>query len=182
MLCERPRLLQALAVLASPLFMVSLAQAQEAEAPAEEASPSVNLSLFADTYVSYNSSKSGTAGPYHRAFDNLTPFDPVTGFPSTPGATPDDDPIPSAFGMRNGFGLSMVGLDANFDTGTVGATAFLRFGPTVPIYYAQDMGVAGLDSMLGGFVTIKPTEALTLDAGYFGTIYGAEVAESWINF
>src|SRR5690349_8729742 len=89
MLCERLRLTRALTFVTLPLSFAAAANAQEpaAEAaPAEEPAPSVNLSLFADTYVSYNSSKSGTAGPYHRAFDNLTPFDPVTGFPATPGA------------------------------------------------------------------------------------------------
>lgn len=133
--------------------------------------PSVSFALFADTYVSYNSSETGTPVPGHRAYDNSTPYDPVTGFP-------EDG---SSFVNRNLFGLSFVGLDASFDAGAVGATAFLRFGPSVPIFYAADTGVAGIDSLMGGFVTVKPLPQLTLDAGYFGTIYGAEVAESWVN-
>ncbi len=157
------------------LVMPALASAQEpaaAEPVAEVEAPAhaVTLSLFADTYVSYNSSETGSPVPYHRAYDNSTPPDPVTGFPDPP-----------AFANRSLFGLSFVGLDANFDAGTVGATAFLRFGPSVPIFYAADTGIAGIDSMLGGYVTIKPIEPLVIDAGYFGTIYGAEVAESWIN-
>jgi hypothetical protein len=141
----------------------------------------VKLSMFADTYVSYNSSQSGTPQPYHRAFDNNTPYDPNAGFPATdvPGGA---DPVPQPFGMRNGFGLSVLGLDASFDTGTVGATAFLRFGPSVPIYYANDFGGAGLDSVLGGYVTLRPVPELAIDAGYFGTIYGAEVLENYVNF
>jgi hypothetical protein len=158
------------------LLLPALASAQEpaavavAEPEPEEAPPAVTLSLFADTYVSYNSSQTGSPVPYHRAYDNNTPPDPVTQFPDPPG-----------FANRSLFGLSFVGLDANFDAGTVGATAFLRFGPSVPIFYATDTGIAGIDSMLGGYVTIKPIEPLVIDAGYFGTIYGAEVAESWIN-
>jgi hypothetical protein len=109
--------------------------------------------------------------PLHRAYDNNTPYDPVTDFPDAA----------QGFGSRNGFGLSFVGLDANFDAGVVGATAFVRFGPSVPIFYAADAGSAGIDNILGGFVTVKPNDSLTVDAGYFGTIYGAEVAESWLN-
>ena len=163
------------------LLLPALASAQDpapvavAEPVPEETSPTVNLSLFADTYVSYNSSQTGSPVPYHRAYDNNTPFDPVTEFPT------DDMGVPTGFGNRSLFGLSFVGIDANFDAGTVGATAFLRFGPSVPIFYAADAGIAGIDSILGGYVTIKPIEALVIDAGYFGTIYGAEVAESWIN-
>lgn len=190
MLPVHPRLIGSSALLT--LLLSSLAHAQDAAPPApaveEPAAPAVNVSLFADTYVSYNSAKSGTPAPYHRAYDNNTPYDPLANFPVEVG--PDGEPIvdadgnttPAFLGNRNGFGLSFVGIDASFDTGTVGATAFLRFGPSVPIFYAADTGIAGIDSILGGYVTVKPLPELTIDAGYFGTIYGAEVAESWINF
>jgi len=173
MLPDQSRLFASAALLT--FFASSVAQAQDAApppAPVEEppAAPAVNFNLFADTYLSYNSSQTGSPTPYHRAYDNKTPFDPVTQFPDEGG-----------FGNRSGFGLSFVGLDASFDAGVVGATAFLRFGPSVPIFYGTDGGPAGIDSILGGYITVKPTDALTLDAGYFGTIYGAEVAESWIN-
>jgi hypothetical protein len=177
MLPVHPRLIGSSALLT--LFLSSLAQAQDAPPPAEEAvppKPAVNLAMFADTYVSYNSQKSGTAVPWHRAFDNNTPYDPNAGFPTAADGTP------SSFGARNGFGLSMIGLDASFDTGTVGATAFLRFGPSVPVFYLADMGVSGIDSILGGYLTLKPLPELTIDAGYFGTIYGAEVAENYLDF
>jgi hypothetical protein len=182
MLPAHPRLIGSSALLT--LLLSSLAHAQDAAPPpaeeAEPAAPTVNLALFADTYVSYNSSQSGSAVPYHRAYDNNTPYDPNAKFPSSVG--PDGEVIPGGFGARNGFGLSVVGLDASFDTGTVGVTAFLRFGPSVPIFYLNDFGVAGLDSILGGYVTVKPVPELVIDAGYFGTIYGAEVLENYINF
>src|SRR5688572_185892 len=183
MLPAHARLVGSSALLLS-LFLSSLARAQDpAPPPAEEAepaAPTVNLSLFADTYVSYNSSQSGSPVPYHRAYDNNTPYDPNANFPTV--AVDGGEPAPSSFGARNGFGLSVVGLDASFDTGTVGVTAFLRFGPSVPIFYLADFGVAGLDSSLGGYVTVKPVPELVIDAGYFGTIYGAEVLENYINF
>lgn len=145
------------------------------EAPAETISPSIDLALFADTYVSYNSAKAGTPVPYHRAYDNNAPYDAVSGFPT------NDAGEPTALANRNGFGLSFVGLDATFKAGIVGATALLRFGPSVPIYYGTDTSAAGINSFLGGYVTIAPTESFALDAGYFGTIYGVEFAESWRN-
>ncbi|HWO10196.1 MAG TPA: outer membrane beta-barrel protein [Polyangiaceae bacterium] len=185
MLPAHPRLIGSSALLV--LFSSSLALAQDAAPPpppppAEEESsgPTVNLSLFADTYVSYNSAKSGTPVPYHRAYDNNTPYDPLAKFPAVDDGMGGTTPV--ALGSRNGFGLSVVGLDASFDTGVVGATAFLRFGPSVPIYYANDMGVTGLDSILGGYLTLKPLEGLAIDAGYFPTIYGAEVLENYLNF
>ncbi len=146
------------------------------EVPNEQDSgPEVEFALYADTYVSYNSSETGSGVPYHRAYDNNTPYDPVTGFPV------DDMGAPAPLASRNGFGLSFVGLDASFDTGVVGATAILRFGPSVPIYYGTNASDAGIDSFLAGYVTVTPSESFSLDAGYFGTIYGAEVAESWLN-
>jgi hypothetical protein len=181
MLPAHPRLIGASALFT--LLLSSLAQAQDTPpspaAEEEPAAPAVNLSLFADTYVSYNSSQSNTPVPFHRAYDNNTPYDPLADFPATDNG--DGTTTPYSLGSRKGFGLSVIGLDASFDTGTVGATAFLRFGPSVPIYYAADMGVAGIDSILGGYLTIKPVPELTIDAGYFGTIYGAEVLENYLN-
>jgi hypothetical protein len=165
------------------LCLSSLARAQDAAAPppeeAEPPKPAVNFAMYADSYWSYNSAEPGTPQPYHRAYDNNTPYDPNARFPTTDVA---GEPVPQPFGSRNGFGLSAVGLDASFDTGTVGATAFLRFGPSVPIFYANDMGIAGIDSILGGYVTVKPVPELAIDAGYFGTIYGAEVLETYLDF
>lgn len=151
------------------------ATAEPAPAEEESSDPSVDFALFADTYVSYNSAKSGTPVPYHRAYDNNSSFDAVTGFPT------DAEGNPAPLASRNGFGLSFVGLDASFTTGMVGVTALLRFGPSVPIYYGTDTSAAGINSFLAGYVTVAPTESFALDAGYFGTIYGAEVAESWRN-
>ncbi len=150
-------------------------EGETAEEEEESSGPSLDFALFADTYVSYNSAKSGTPVPYHRAYDNNASYDAVTGFPT------DADGNPAPLASRNGFGLSFVGLDASFTTGMVGVTALLRFGPSVPIYYGTDTSAAGINSFLAGYVTVAPTESFALDAGYFGTIYGVEVAESWRN-
>lgn len=155
---------------------VPAAEGAPVSEPAEEpAAPTLDFALFADTYYSYNSAKSGTPVPYHRAYDNNASYDAVTGFPV------DADGNPAALANRNGFGLSFVGLDASFTTGMVGVTALLRFGPSVPIYYGTDTSAAGINSFLAGYVTVTPTKSFALDAGYFGTIYGVELAESWRN-
>lgn len=157
----------------SLLWMLSLsssvvAQADESidEQAESAAGNAVTLALFADAYLGFGSAKTGTIAPYHRAYTHQSPPDPISGFEG---------------GSSNWFNLSFIGLDAKFDSGIVGATALIRLGPSVPLFYGTDEGPAGLDSMLGGYVTIRPTEALAIDMGYFGTIYGAEVAESWRN-
>jgi hypothetical protein len=48
-------------------------------------------------------------------------------------------------------------------------------------FYAADPGLFGIGSITQAFVTWMPSEKLSLDLGQFGTIFGAEVAESWIN-
>jgi len=86
-----------------------------------------------------------------------------------------------AYVQGDGFALAFAGLDVAYSTDKVGATISLRFGPGVNRFYAADKGVLGIDNITQAFVTYKPTERLTLDLGQFGTIYGAEVLESWKN-
>jgi hypothetical protein len=138
----------------APMMMEGAAAAPAAEAPAG-GSPPVSLTLFADSYYSYNT--------------NPRENDPM------------HQPFHRAFARNNGFSLSFLGIDATWDNGTVGATASLRFGPSVPIFYGADLGALGIDNILQAFATWHVNEALALDFGQFGTIYGAEVAESWLN-
>lgn len=94
---------------------------------------------------------------------------------------PSGNPAHRAYNRYNGFGLSFLGADIVYDTEKFGATASLRFGPSVPIFYAADKGPTGIDNITQAYVTYKPTTALAIDFGQFSTIYGAEVAESWKN-
>jgi hypothetical protein len=129
-----------------------------AEAPPE--SSGVSLSMFADAYYTLQSSKPGTEATVslHRAYAGQGP----TGL------------------SENGFSLSFLGVDAHYDGGAFGATASLRFGSSVPIFHGNDPSV-GIDNITQGYLTWMPSDALTLDMGLFGTIFGAEVAESWNN-
>lgn len=129
--------------------------AQTAEAPAAPSS-GLKISMFADAYYNYSTSKNSATQPGHRAYS-----------------------------AANGFSLSFLGIDTVYETEHFGATASLRFGPSVPIFYgrgteAGQLGL-GIENILQAFGTWKPTSSLKIDVGQFGTIFGAEVAESWKN-
>jgi len=86
-----------------------------------------------------------------------------------------------AYVQANGFALAFAGLDASYSGEKFGATISLRFGPGVNRFYAANMSDIGIQNLTQAFVTYKPIEKLTFDLGQFGTIYGAEVLESWKN-
>lgn len=140
-------------------FSPALLQAAE---PVEDNSsaPAVKFSLFADAYMAYQSGETGSLAT-------------TSGHRSYAGQGPN--------GLaENGFSLSFIGLDATWDNNTVGVTTSLRFGSSVPIFHGNDPAV-GIDNITQGYLTWHATEALDVDAGLFGTIFGAEVAESWQN-
>lgn len=129
-------------------------------APAEEVAEASGFSylLFADTYATFQTAQPGTASPSHRAYSSNAPDNT----------------------SANGFGLNFVGIDLGYDSKYFGVTTSVRGGPGVIRYY----GLAPSDGIIAvtqAFVTWKPTEKLSIDAGMFGTIFGAEVAESWQN-
>jgi len=136
----------------------------EAAAPtaAATADSGLKISMFADTFYNWSTSK------------NDKNF-------FAPGAPAQTAPAHRAYNRYNGFGLSFLGADIVYDTEKFGATASLRFGPSVPIFYAADKGPTGIDNITQAYLTYKPTTALAIDFGQFSTIYGAEVAESWKN-
>ncbi len=137
------------------------AEPEEPEAPKGEGA--VKVSAFVDAYLGLQTARIDTPAPPHRAYASNV-F------------------VPGAGGINeNGFSLSFAGADIVYDGGAAGATISLRAGPSVPIFYGADNGPLGIDNITQAFLTWNATEALTLDVGQFGTIYGAEVAESWQN-
>lgn len=88
-----------------------------------------------------------------------------------------------AFDQTNGFALSFIGLDLDYQDDELGATVNLRFGPSVPrlLIGAPPARDLALESVKQAFVSWRPTEGLQLDLGQFDTIYGAEVSESFAN-
>jgi hypothetical protein len=137
------------------------AQAQEAEESSW--TDDFTLGAFVDAYGALRSDNNAAKAPVNGAGAGQYPHE--------------------AYVQADGFALAFAGLDASYSGDEFGATISLRFGPGVPRFYAADMGPLGIDNITQAFVTWKPSmvPGLTLDLGQFGTIYGAEVLESWRN-
>lgn len=86
-----------------------------------------------------------------------------------------------AYVRTNGFALSFLGFEASYTQKYYGVTASLRMGPSAGPLIGQQDGALGLEFVKQAFVTLTPTDSLTIDLGQFDTIYGAEVADSWSN-
>ncbi|MET0390054.1 MAG: porin [Polyangiales bacterium] len=97
------------------------------------------------------------------------------------GGVPAGGYFHEAYVQANGFALAFAGLDATYSGDKLGATISLRFGPGVNRFYAANMTDTGIENITQAYVTYKPIDKLTFDLGQFGTIYGAEVLESWKN-
>jgi hypothetical protein len=138
---------------AEPATAEDAAEAPAEEAAAEEAGGTPLLFVFADAWAGWQSQKSGTPG----GGDVYAT--------KGPGGT-----------AESGFGLSWLGADLGYDGGKWAVNGSLRFGDALPIY-----GTGTLGPITNAYVTYRPAEGLSLDLGTFGTIYGAEVAESWKN-
>ena len=143
------------------LGLLGTAHAQEAEAAA--AAPSwldgFKIGAFVDAYGALRSDNNEVAGAARAPYAH------------------------EAYVSADGFALAFAGADLSYSGDEFGATMSLRFGPGVVRFYAADQGPLGIDNITQAFVTWKPAKVpgLTLDLGQFGTIYGAEVAESWRN-
>ncbi|MFW6067918.1 MAG: outer membrane beta-barrel protein, partial [Myxococcota bacterium] len=88
-----------------------------------------------------------------------------------------------AFAHTNGFAVSFVALDVDYQSEKFGATVNLRWGPSTPrlIIGAPDSVSLALENLKQGYLSWRPVEGLQLDLGQFDTIYGAEVSESFDN-
>lgn len=99
----------------------------------------------------------------------------------------------------DGFGLAFAGVDAMYMGDHFGATVSLRYGVGATRYLIGGVlggdltdptmaasvpagAVGALSSLKQAYGSIMPTDSLTIDIGLFDTIYGAEVADSWVNF
>ena len=76
--------------------------------------------------------------------------------------------------QNHGFGLNFVGADASYAEDNWGLTINLRYGTGAPL-------LSPLSPLKQGYISWMPSDKLTLDMGFFDTIYGAEVADEWQN-
>ncbi len=146
------------APMAEPVAAAPMEEAPVEAAPAEEAEEesagTPSLFVFADAWGGFQTAKSGTPGGGGGVYAN-----------NGPDGT-----------AESGFGINWLGADLGYDGGEWGLTGSLRFGDAVATY-----GTGTLGPITNAYATWRPTEGLSLDLGTFGTIYGAEVAESWNN-
>lgn len=154
-----------------PVVVASTAEAIEEAAPSvdveeEAVEPSgLTFSAFVDGHYALSTAKPGASVPGFRAY-----------------AGASQAPDGSGYVNDNGFALNFAGLDAAYDGGGYGATVSLRFGPKMGNYhFNSNPGVFGIENVTQAYGTWAPTDALTIDLGMFGTIFGAEVLESWQN-
>lgn len=73
-----------------------------------------------------------------------------------------------------GFGLNFVGGMVAYTGEKWGVVVDLRFGTGAPL-------LSPLSPVKQGYVSWLPSERLSIDVGFFDTIYGAEVADEWEN-
>ena len=76
--------------------------------------------------------------------------------------------------QNQGFGLNFAGLDTAYEGESFGATINLRFGPGAPL-------LTPIAPLKQAYATWKPSGSVSLDLGFFDTIFGAEVADEWAN-
>src|SRR6478609_8418229 len=141
------------------------AAAAPEEAPAEEAEEEeggASLFVFADAWMGWQTSKSGTPAVGASAGDVYS----LNGPTGT---------------QESGFGISWLGADLGYDGGIWAGTGSIRMGDAVPIYNVGTLGNTSGIGITNAYATLRPAEGLSIDVGAFGTIYGAEVAESWNN-
>lgn len=97
-------------------------------------------------------------------------------FPSPP----QDASALRAFDPQYGFSLAWAGINVARDWDKAGLVVDLRFGAGPNAGWA-DPDLPGIQHVKQGYGTWKPHPRVEIDLGRFDTIYGAEVAESWMN-
>ena len=74
----------------------------------------------------------------------------------------------------NGFGLNFVGGMAQYTGEKFGVTVDLRWGTGASL-------LTPLAPVKQGYITWMPSDKVSIDAGFFDTIFGGEVADEWNN-
>ena len=147
--------------LACALLWLPVGAALAQDAPAEEEEESwldkASFGMFVDSY--YN-------------LDWNMPTDPEAN---------SADVGHRAYVRTHGFALSFLGFEGSYTEDHYGATVSLRFGPSAYPLIGFSDDQLGIDFVKQAYVSLMPTEGLTIDFGQFDTIYGAEVADSWSN-
>jgi hypothetical protein len=78
----------------------------------------------------------------------------------------------------NGFGLNFAGGDFQYTGEKFALRIDLRFGEGAALLTPISSGFGGLKQ---GFVSWMPSDKVTIDVGFFDTIFGGEVVDEWNN-
>lgn len=121
----------------------------------------LKLGMFVDAYAVWQTSGNGTLATQtqHRAFAGQ-------------GAS---------LLAENGLALAFLGFDAEYDAGSFGVVANLRFGPAARIFHGDSDLAFGIDLLTQAYALYRPIPAIQLDAGMFISPFGYEALESWKN-
>jgi hypothetical protein len=121
----------------------------------------LKLGMFVDAYAAWQTSGKGTLATLseHRAFTGQ-------------GAT---------LLSENGLSLAFLGFDAEYDAGTFGVVANIRFGPGARIFHGDSDLAFGIDLLTQAYALYRPIPKVQLDAGMFISPFGYEALESWKN-
>lgn len=161
---QRSRLF-ALAVAAVVIPTVAAAQSdQVASDEREDASAllrPLQLSVFVDAYAAVQTNGTGTLATLsgHRAF-------------SGQGASGRSE---------NGLALSFLGLNAEYDAGSWGVVANLRFGQAAILFHGDNDAAFGINYLTQAYALYRPVPEVELDLGMFISPFGYESLDSWKN-
>ena len=121
----------------------------------------LHFSMFVDAYAAWQTGGEGTLATLsgHRAFTGQ-----------------------GAMGRsESGLGLSFLGFDAEYDAGSFGAIANLRFGPAATIFHGDNDSNFGVNYLTQAYAFYRPVQEVQLDLGMFMSPFGFEALESWKN-
>ena len=148
---------EAIEDVAPPKVAADDIEAEYAGEAGDEAHPfldGLSWQVMASAFYMFNGHR--VSGDYN---DILPPVDERAAYPYT---------------RYMGFGLNFVGGMVSYTGEKWGVTADLRWGTA-----AADL--TPLVPVKQGYVSYLPTEKLSLDFGFFDTIFGAEVVDEWEN-
>jgi hypothetical protein len=143
-------------------------EAMVEEEEEESIMDNVTWQAFASGYYQFDTQRVPN-GP------SSTEFDPVTGNPLS------TEPSHREYARNHGFGIPFVGGDFAYAGEHGGVTVNLRFGEAAPLLIAGFNNYALISNVKQGFASWYATDSLSIDLGFFDTVYGAEVADEWLN-
>lgn len=91
------------------------------------------------------------------------------------------EPAHRGYARNHGFGVPFVGGDFSYAGEHGGVTINLRFGEAAPLLIAGARNYPLISNVKQGYASWFASDSLSIDLGFFDTIYGAEVADEWLN-